>query len=120
MKIAKIISIMKTFTNFPLPFQAAILPRSGSFFPLCGVLHPIGSGGEFGVAGPCRLSLGPVLARRSPGGQRANRPHTNDHPSRTQRKMKMAGVGGAAVPGRLSVAGPEARPTGYFSTKLRP
>ncbi len=30
----------------------------------------------------------------------------------------MAGVGGAAVPGRLSLAGTEARPTGVFSYKL--
>ena len=29
----------------------------------------------------------------------------------------MAGVGGAAVPGRLSLAGPEARPTELFSYK---
>ena len=30
----------------------------------------------------------------------------------------MAGVGGAAVPGRLWLAGTEARPTGLFSYKL--
>ena len=30
----------------------------------------------------------------------------------------MAGVGGAAVPGRLSLAGTEARPTGLFSSKI--
>ncbi|MDO9531433.1 MAG: hypothetical protein Q7O12_04805 [Deltaproteobacteria bacterium] len=31
--------------------------------------------------------------------------------------VKMAGVGGAAVPGRLSLAGTEARPTELFSYK---
>jgi hypothetical protein len=30
----------------------------------------------------------------------------------------MAGVGGAAVPGRLSLAGTEARPTELFSYKV--
>jgi hypothetical protein len=35
--------------------------------------------------------------------------------SRTQRKMKNSCVGGAAVPGRLSLAGTEARPTEIFS-----
>jgi hypothetical protein len=68
MKIAKIISIIKSFTNFPLPFQACILPHSGSFLPLCGVLHPICLGAEFGVSAPGRLGLGPVLARGSPPG----------------------------------------------------
>jgi len=37
---------------------------------------------------------------------------------RTQRRMKNAGVGGAAVSGRLSLAGAEARPTELFPYKV--
>jgi hypothetical protein len=44
--------------------------------------------------------------------------YTNGHfLSDTTKHEKMAGVGGAAVPGRLSLAGTEARPTGLFSYK---
>jgi hypothetical protein len=43
-------------------------------------------------------------------------PHTNDHfLTDTTKHEKMAGVGGAAVSGRLSLAGTEARPTELFS-----
>jgi len=44
--------------------------------------------------------------------------YTNGHfLSDTTKHEKMVGVGGAAVPGRLSLAGTEARPTGLFSYK---
>jgi hypothetical protein len=47
------------------------------------------------------------------------RVHTNNHfLTDTTKHEKMAGVGGAAVPGRLWLAGTEARPTGLFSYKV--
>jgi hypothetical protein len=38
---------------------------------------------------------------------------------RSQPTRKISRVGGAAVPGRLEVAGTEARPTGLFSYKAK-
>ena len=77
MKIAKIIDIMKSFTSFPLSVKTGDNPALQVIIPTLWGASPHLLGEEFGVAGPCRMSLGPVLARRSTVGA-VRHPSTED------------------------------------------
>ena len=68
MKIAKIIGIMKTFTNFPLPFQAYDTPALRVILPTLWGASPHLLGGRAWRGAPWRKSLRPVLPWRSPVG----------------------------------------------------
>ena len=73
MKIAKIIDIMKSFTSFSLPFQTYDIPALRVILPTLWGALPHLPGEGFGAAGPCRISLRPVLARRRPAERCAHR-----------------------------------------------
>ena len=68
MKIAKIIDIMKSFTSFSLPFQTYDIPALRVILPTLWGALPHLPGEGFGAAGPCRMSLRPILARWRPVG----------------------------------------------------